>query len=264
MGHFGFQVRSCPEEAKGEALELLYRRVPVVLRDRLILQVLDEDQRGEIDLSGLWIAQKRGGRIAGAMLTQPLAGKVVAVWAPEVRTTWRRGDLAAALIKEALAAFEVRGFRLAQAVLDDSAGPRAGRDLEKGGMPRITELIYLERDTVTSLEPAVVKPDQLRMANQSQVSGAVRSVELRCAGFAWRPFESALEPEFRSVLQASYAGVWTCPSSTVLVRWMMSWKATGPQVASWLKGGDSVDFMGIRRPRQSDPSRRFPAEECGR
>ena len=168
MGRFGFQVRSCPEEARGEALELLYRRVPVVLRDRLILQVLDEDQRGEIDLSGLWIAQKRGGRIAGAMLTQPLAGKVVAVWAPEVRTTWRRGDLAAALIKEALAAFEARGFRLVQAVLDDSAGPRAGRDLEKGGMPRITELIYLERDTATSLEPAVVKPDQLRMANQSR------------------------------------------------------------------------------------------------
>jgi mycothiol synthase len=206
MEHFGFQVKSCPEEARGEALELVYRRVPAALRDRLILQVLDEHRRGEIDLSGLWIAQKRRGRIAGAMLTQPLAGKVAAVWAPEVRTTWRRGDLASALVKAALADFEARGFRLAQAILDDSAGLRAGRDLEKGGMPRITELLYLERDTATSLEPAVVTPRQVQMTPKSRVPEGFGSVTRRCAAFEWRPFEKVLEAEFRTVLQATYTG----------------------------------------------------------
>ena len=120
MGCFGFRVRSCPCELRREALELLYRRVSTVLRDRLIMQVLTEDQAGEIDLSGLWIAQRQDGRIVGAMLTQALAGKVAAIWAPELRTRWRREDLASALVKEALADFKARGFRLAQAVLRGS------------------------------------------------------------------------------------------------------------------------------------------------
>ena len=210
MGRFGFQVMCCPEEARGEALELLYRRVPAALRDRLILQVLNEDRQGEIDLSGLWIAQKRRGRIVGAMLTQPLAGKVAAVWAPEVRTMWCRRDLATALVREALADFEARGFRLAQAVLDDSTGPRAGRDLERGGMPRVTELLYLERDTATSSEPARAAPSvQVHMANDGVA--LERYVPRPSGGFEWRPFEKALEAEFRSVLQATYAGTLDMP-----------------------------------------------------
>ena len=201
MGRFGFQVMSCPEEARGEALELLYRRVPAALRDRLILQILREDRRGEIDLTGLWIAQKRRGRIVGAMLTQPLAGKVAAVWAPEVRTTLHRRDLASALVKEALADFEARGFRLVQAVLDDSAGPRAARDLENGGMPRVTELLYLERDTANLREPAGLAPVQIGWEPEGFGSVARASAE-----FEWRPFETAIEAEFRSVLQATYVG----------------------------------------------------------
>ena len=165
MLRFGFQVMFCPEESRGEALELLYDRVPMGLRDGLITQVLDEDRQGKIDLSGLWIVQKRSGQIVGAMLTQPLAGKVAAVWAPEVRTRWRRQDIAAAMVTEALADFKARGFRLVQAVLNDSASPRAGRDLEKGGMPRVTELLYLERDTVTSLErSAMASPARVHIA----------------------------------------------------------------------------------------------------
>ena len=163
------------------------------------------DRGRDPDLSGLWIAQKRGGRIDGAMLTQPLAGKVAAVWAPEVRTTWRRGDLASALVREALADFEARGFRLAQAVLDDSTGPRAGRDMERGGMPRVTELLYLERDTVTSPEPARAAPSvQVHMAND--VVALEGYVARPSGGFEWRPFETAIEAEFRSVLQATYVG----------------------------------------------------------
>ncbi len=80
MGQFGQRVSTCPLEAKGEALELLYRKVPSALRDRLIVQMLEEERRGEIDLSGLWVATTRRGRITGAMLTQHLAGKAAALW----------------------------------------------------------------------------------------------------------------------------------------------------------------------------------------
>ena len=154
MAGFGPRVMQCPEPARGAALEVLYRRVPSGLRDRLIADVLDEARRGEIDLSGLWVARDRAGRILGALLTQPLAGKAAALWAPEVRASWRRARLAAALVEIALVDLTARGFRLVQAVLDESAGPQAARDLTRGGMPRVTELIYLERDTATPLPPA--------------------------------------------------------------------------------------------------------------
>src|SRR5262249_15222453 len=80
-----------------------------------------------------------------------------------------------------------RGYRLVQAALDESAGPLAARDLTRGGMPRVTELLYLERDTATPLPPrdtlAGIAPD-----------------------FTWRPFDASIAAEFQEVLQATYVG----------------------------------------------------------
>ncbi|MGP0062037.1 MAG: GNAT family N-acetyltransferase [Isosphaeraceae bacterium] len=188
MASFVPRVMPCPVEAREAALEVLYRRIPAALRDRLIAGVLDEANRGELDLSGLWVARARAGRITGVLLTQTLAGKAAAVWAPEMKTTWRRSALAAELVGAAMADLTARGYRLAQAVLDEAAGPRAGQDLTRGGMPRVTELLYLERDTATPLSP---------IGARSRVAGP---------SFEWRPFSRETEPEFREVLQATYAG----------------------------------------------------------
>ncbi len=189
MAGFGPRVMLCPVEARGAALAVLYRRIPAALRDRLVAGVLEEASRGEVDLSGLWVARARAGRITGVLLTQALAGKAAAVWAPEVRATWRRSALAAELVEAAMADLSARGYRLAQAVLDESAGPQAGQDLTRGGMPRVTELLYLERDTATPLSMAV--------ASTPGVPGPC---------FEWRPFSSEVELEFRAVLQATYLG----------------------------------------------------------
>ncbi len=189
------QVEVCAPELRGAALEVLYRRVPASLRDRLILEVLSEAQRGEIDLSGLWVVRQRGGRVTGALLTQALAGKVAAVWAPEVRPSWRRAKLAAALVRSALIELKARGIRLAQAVLDESAGPQAARDLDQGGMPRVTELLYLERETSVPMWSA-----------EEPVPSLVAHRPCSDIGFQWRPFEPAVEAEFRSVLQSTYEG----------------------------------------------------------
>jgi ribosomal protein S18 acetylase RimI-like enzyme len=189
------QVEVCAPELRGAALEVLYRHVPASLRERLIVEVLSEAQRGEIDLSGLWVVRQKGGRVTGALLTQTLAGKVAAVWAPEVRPSWRRAKLAAALVRSALIELKARGIRLAQAVLDESVGPQAARDLNQGGMPRVTELLYLERETSAPMW-STPKGFQ-RLAARGPCSSI---------GFYWRPFEPAMEAEFRSVLQATYQG----------------------------------------------------------
>jgi ribosomal protein S18 acetylase RimI-like enzyme len=177
----GAQVMPCPAEERPTALEVLYRRMPRTLRGYLIAEVLADERRGELDLSGLWIARIRSGRIVGAMMTQALAGKTAALWPPEVGPSWRRAAVAAAMVDAALADLAARGYRLVQAALDESAGPRAAHDLIRGGMPRVTELLYLERGTSPPLPQAATAAD-----------------------FAWRPFEPALEAEFREVLLATY------------------------------------------------------------
>ena len=48
-----------------------------------------------------------------------------------------------------------QGFRIVQAVLDESASRRGAIDLTRGGMPRVTELLYLERDTDLPLPESV-------------------------------------------------------------------------------------------------------------
>ena len=115
----------CPPEDREAALGVLYRRVPESLRPRLIADALAEAERGAIDLSGLWVARRRG-RVVGALLTQPLAGRAAAVWAPEVDPAWRRAATAVALVRAALDDLRARGFLLAQALLDESA-PAARR-----------------------------------------------------------------------------------------------------------------------------------------
>lgn len=174
------EVVPCPPGGRREALAVLYRRVPSSLRPRLIEDAIGEAERGVIDLSGLWMARRRG-RVIGALLTQPLAGRAAAVWAPEVEVAWRRGATAVALVRAALDDLKARGFLLAQALLDESAPSRGATDLTGGGMPHVTDLVYLEGDTdrAIPLRPGLPSID-------------------------WAPFALATEAGFRAVLQATY------------------------------------------------------------
>ena len=65
---------SLPGE-RGAALAVLYRRVPAALRPRLIADALSEAARGVIDLSGLWVARRRG-RVVGALLTPAASWRI--------------------------------------------------------------------------------------------------------------------------------------------------------------------------------------------
>lgn len=144
------RVEPCPLTERAAALAVLYRRVPGALRDRLVAEALGEAARGEVDLSGLFVARRRG-QVVGAMLTQTLAGGAAAVWAPEVDLSWGRSTAAAALVRAVLDDLKARGIRLAQALLDASAPPESAADLARGGMPRVTELVAMARATADPL-----------------------------------------------------------------------------------------------------------------
>lgn len=174
------EILPCLRSERGLALEVLYRRVPGVLRPRLIANALREADRDLIDLSGLWVARRRG-RIVGALLTQPLAGRAAAVWAPEVDPSWWRSSIAVALVRAALDDLRGRGFIVAQALLDESAPRHGVADLSEGGMPRVTDLVYLERLTRI---PLCIHPE--------------------VSPLSWHGFGPATEADFRAVLEATY------------------------------------------------------------
>lgn len=176
------EILPCPVEERTPALTVLYQRVPPALRPRLISDVLREASQGLVDLSGLWIARKRQ-CIVGALLTQALAGRAAALWAPEVSLSWGRAAIAAALIRAAVADFKTRGFCVAQALLDQSAPKQSATDLARGGLPRVTELTYLERQAALPLELDPWLPR-----------------------FNWASLGPATDHEFREVLQQTYSG----------------------------------------------------------
>ena len=186
-------VERCSPEEREEALGVLYQRIPDSLRPGLIAEALSEALSGRLDLSGLWIARGRpwplkargpDGRIIGALLTQELAGRAAAIWAPEVRPSWHRSGIAVALVRSALLQLQVRGFQIVQAVLDTTANRRGAVDLAQGGMRRVTELLYLERETRIPLRPpGGKKPPALN----------------------WQPFRWDREAEFRAFLKATYS-----------------------------------------------------------
>lgn len=179
---WGLDVAPCRLEDRPAALGVLYRRVPGSLRSRLIADALLEAERGVIDLSGLWIARRRN-KVIGALLAQPLAGRAAAVWAPEVDTVIARDTVAVTLVRALLDDLRGRGFLLAQALLDESTPKRGGADLSAGGMPHVTDLVYLEAETCRAVR---VRPG--------------------LPPFDWLPYGPATDAEFRAVLHATYAG----------------------------------------------------------
>jgi len=68
-------------------------------------------------------------------------------------------------------------------LVDQSSPRQSSADLIRGGLPRITDLVYLERPTSLPLELSPELPS-----------------------FVWQSFTAATELDFREVLQATYIG----------------------------------------------------------
>jgi ribosomal protein S18 acetylase RimI-like enzyme len=104
------------------------------------------------------------------------------------------------LVRAALADYKARGFRLAQAVLDKSGSANAAHDLTRGGLPWVTDLLYLERDTTVPLFPSA-----------GSARGTIPGSKDSYHKLEWRAFGTVSETEFRSVLEETYVGSMDMP-----------------------------------------------------
>jgi len=185
-------ILRCPAEERPRALEVLYQGLERRVRAALVAEALEDARAGRVDLSGLWIARKPGWtaaeKLVGAILTQSLAGRAAAVWPPQATASpWNRSEVAAALVRGALAGLRDSGVAIAQAVLDAESDPRGAVDLARGGMPRVTDLVYMRRGTAAPpLTPSRPPTPQTTLS--------------------WRGVEEVGEPALRAVLTASYQG----------------------------------------------------------
>ena len=184
-------VLRCSEPERQAALDVLFRRAPLAVRSELVADALSQAHRGEIDLTGLWIARRAdgNGRVLGALLTQRLAGRAAAVWAPEVEPSWRRASTARLLLNLALEDLKSAGCRLAQALVDPSAPRQSADDLTAAGIPRITDLVTMRRNTAAPLD-APTDP------------------------FEWSDYSTANLADFRQVIEATYVNSLDIPELT--------------------------------------------------
>lgn len=181
------EILPCPSDRIAEALALLYRRVPEAIRPNLIAESQVEAAAGTLDLSGLWIA-RRWDRIVGALLTQRLTPRTAAIWPPEVLPRWSRGALACALVQAGIAALADQGLKLVQAMVEETANPRAAADLVRGGLKRVTELTFLSRETALPLW-----------------------VPARTPPMVWTTFHPQVEAQFAEVIESTYTGTLDMP-----------------------------------------------------
>jgi GNAT superfamily N-acetyltransferase len=175
-------IEICSPSDRPEALNILYRQIDPDIRPIVIQDALSNLRSGIIDFSGLWIAKRRG-TIIGVLLTQQLAGKAAAVWAPEVQEGWGRATTARRLLAEALRDFRAKGVRIAQALVDPSGPPQAALDLKRGGLPFITELHYMKRLTA---KPILLIPPSITIQ--------------------WDSYRTETRDQFQEILKSTYIG----------------------------------------------------------
>ncbi len=186
------EICRCPIPDRLGALSVLYRQVPGTIRPEIMERILGQAARGELDLEGLWIA-RRGKRILGAMMTQGLPGRTVAIWPPELSRWSFSRLLAVRLVQKAMEDYRHRGSLLAQALVDPEAPRHVSRDLDRAGLPYATDLIYLRRST----EPIVELPDSLTR-------------------FHWKSLAEVSEEEFAQALLRTYVGSLDMPELEIL------------------------------------------------
>ncbi|MEW4566856.1 GNAT family N-acetyltransferase [Tautonia sp. JC769] len=175
-------IGPCPPDERAEALAVLYHRLSASTREYMIVELLRQESAGQLDLSGLWVAYRRR-RIIGAMLSQTLAGRAVAIWPPVIGRSWRTASLASSMVRAVLRFSESRGIRLAQALVDHDQPKQAGLDLTRGGLPHVTDLLYLGRPTLNELP---VPPETPMLE--------------------WQPYAPERHEHFDRILDRSYEG----------------------------------------------------------
>lgn len=147
------------------AFELAFQRCSETERPNRIADALAMAAGGELDPQGIFVA-RCGDDIIGVEVAMPLAGTSGMLWMPET-TSDAPPALAIDLVRHALAYFEQRGTKIAEAIVPPSDLSRT-TPFSEAGMRHVGRLRYLRHDLI--LLPEIPVSPQLRLASSRDVS----------------------------------------------------------------------------------------------
>lgn len=175
---------------------------------------MDHARAHQMDLSGLWAVYGRRGRPRQTAMAVPGVGRTAMLFLSPLTRRAQVGP-AAALTRAAVTGGPARGLALVQALLSPDEGLK-GDALERGGLTRLAELIYLHRPAEaapgpgeTGSRPALADPEAppglIRPRPAPSNPDAPDPAGLR--GEAWTP---GRDGAFEAVIAASYVGTRDC------------------------------------------------------
>ncbi|MGQ0635239.1 MAG: GNAT family N-acetyltransferase [Planctomycetaceae bacterium] len=128
------------------ALSLLYRHLPRGEREAHLAELIAASRRGDVSLDGV-MAAVRDGALVATVLTVQRAGRMAMLWPPSFADTREAFSVGRPLLEKTCAGLDAAGVLFAQC-LRDPADDALARLLEAAGIPHITDMAILSRETV--------------------------------------------------------------------------------------------------------------------
>ena len=176
---------------------------------------MDHARTHQMDLSGLWAVHGRRGRPRQAALAVPGVGRTAMLFLSPL-TRRAQVNPAADLARAALAAAPVRGLSLLQALLNPDEDLKS-EALERGGLTRLAELLYLHRPADSSADrhasgarPALADPGVPAGLIRPRSMPADATDPASPAGLRGEVWSPARNDAFAAVIEASYADTRDC------------------------------------------------------
>lgn len=178
-------------------LRILYSRLSSDEREAQLVSTLAAVERQELSLENLCLAHD-GEEIVGAVLAVPRPGGAAFLWPPVVREGAQAETVSRELLETIGRRMDDQQIVFTQCLLDP-ADENSSVTLDRGGVPRVTDLILLSRSLrgiaaqlpASDPAPALDQPPAPALSAES--------------------YTAALKSRFTRIVERTYAGTLDCP-----------------------------------------------------
>jgi mycothiol synthase len=156
-----FVTSSANPDERETAFRLIFQQLSAEEREARVANALRLVEQRELNPDAVWVIRGQK-QLLGAMVCLPVPGASALVWPPQVVAHTRRQNIEDQLLQAALSWLQLRGAKVAQALLAQDESTLAP-SLLRNGFAHITRLWYLRHDLGF---PAELLSDELTLDYQ--------------------------------------------------------------------------------------------------